>query len=205
MQSTGALAPRLLLASKSPRRAELLQQIGVPFEVISLDVPEQRQEGESPAAYVLRLACDKARAGALQKPSSAVLGADTIVECADLVLEKPRDQAHAAEMLRCLSGQTHWVHTAVAVCSGDQLLTELVTSEVTFRTLSNQEIADYWHTGEPADKAGGYGIQGLGAVFVQHLAGSYSGVMGLPVAQTQQLLSALNIPCWQNPANDTEL
>ena len=197
MQTSGSTVPTLYLASKSPRRAELLQQMGVSFEVLSIDVPEQRKAGEAPASYVARLACDKARAGAEQMPGCAVLGADTIVECAGQVLEKPRDQAHAAQMLLLLSDQTHLVHTAVAVCRSEQLLTELVTSEVTFRALSSEEITRYWYTGEPADKAGGYGIQGLGAVFVRHLSGSYSGVMGLPIAQTQQLLDALSIPCWQ--------
>ncbi|BCD97654.1 Maf family protein [Marinagarivorans cellulosilyticus] len=201
MQANGAAKPKLFLASKSPRRAELLQQIGVPFEVLSIDVPEHRQEGEAPATYVARLAREKARAGAALVNGCAVLGADTIVECAGHVLEKPRDQAHAAEMLHLLSDQTHLVHTAVALCCNEQLYTDLVTSKVTFRALSSDEIARYWLTGEPADKAGGYGIQGLGAVFVQHLAGSYSGVMGLPIAQTQQLLASLNITCWQPDAS----
>ncbi|HEY7772964.1 MAG TPA: Maf family protein [Marinagarivorans sp.] len=191
------MALPLLLASKSPRRAELLRQIGVEFDVLTIDVPEQRADGESPADYVARLACDKASAGAARKPGCAILGADTIVECSGQVLEKPRDQAHAAKMLSLLSGQTHRVHTAVALACNDQVATVLVTSEVTFREIGASEAARYWATGEPQDKAGGYGIQGLGAVFVSHLSGSYSGVMGLPIAQTQQLLQRLNIPCWQ--------
>lgn len=190
---------KLLLASKSPRRAELLQQIGVPFEVISVDVPELRADAEAPMNYVLRLARDKARAGAQAYTAQKcpVLGADTIVECQGQVLEKPSDAAQGAQMLALLSGNTHKVHTAIAVCEGDKLLAELVTSEVTFRVISPAEIAAYWQTGEPCDKAGGYGIQGFGGVFVSHLAGSYSGVMGLPVAQTQQLLSQFTIAYWQ--------
>lgn len=191
------MAPPLFLASKSPRRAELLRQIGVEFDVLDVNVPEQRGEGERPANYVSRLAREKASAGALARPCCAILGADTIVECAEQVLEKPRDQAHAAEMLRLLSDTTHRVHTAVALAIDGQCETILVTSEVTFRAISAGESARYWATGEPQDKAGGYGIQGMGAVFVSNLSGSYSGVMGLPIAQTQQLLQTLDIPCWQ--------
>ncbi len=189
----------LLLASQSPRRAELLTQIGVPFEVVRIDVLEQRADSELPQDYVLRLAQDKAREGARLHPDAVVLGADTIVECQGMVLEKPRDQCHAQAMLALLSGNTHKVHTAVAVCHGAELHSVLVTSLVTFRTISDDEAKRYWLTGEPCDKAGGYGIQGFGGVFVTHLEGSYSAVMGLPVAQTQQLLGQLGLPYWDTP------
>ncbi|MDZ7924583.1 MAG: nucleoside triphosphate pyrophosphatase [Marinagarivorans sp.] len=189
----------LLLASQSPRRAELLAQIGVPFEVVRIDVPEQRGEAELPQDYVQRLAQDKAREGARLYPSAVVLGADTLVECQGQVLEKPRNADHAQAMLALLSGRTHQVHTAVAVCKANELHSVLVTSAVTFRVITDDEAARYWATGEPCDKAGGYGIQGFGGVFVEHLEGSYSAVMGLPVAQTQQLLSQLGLPYWQAP------
>ena len=200
--------PIVYLASQSPRRGELLSQIGVLFDVLQVDVPEVRASDETPLEYVLRLSYDKAYAGALLVPSNPVLGSDTIVECEGRVLEKPRDHAHAAQMLRLLSGRTHSVHTAVSVVlvsSKDASRSEMavqresisVTSHVRFRTITEQEITAYWVTGEPSDKAGGYGIQGYGGVFVEHLEGSYSAVMGLPVAQTQQLLAKFNVPCWQ--------
>ncbi len=213
------------LASQSPRRAELLSQIGVPFDVLKVDVPEVRKSEESPLDYVLRLSHEKACAGARLKPSQPVIGSDTIVECEGRVLEKPRDQAHAAQMLSLLSGRTHSVHTAVSVvlvsseqapngvslnngaalngaANGMQAVMQYesisVTSHVRFRSITEAEMAAYWATGEPCDKAGGYGIQGFGGVFVEHLEGSYSAVMGLPVAQTQQLLAKFNIPYWQS-------
>jgi septum formation protein len=176
---------------------ELLRQIGVPFEVISVDVPEFPQSDESPRDYATRLASDKAKAGLRASPSKAVLGADTIVELAGRILEKPKDKADGIQMLAALSGQTHSVHTAVTLCFGSFEKSILVSSEVSFRDVSEQEAAIYWASGEPADKAGGYGIQGFGGVFVSHLSGSYSGVMGLPIAQTQQLLKQIDIVCWQ--------
>lgn len=199
---------KILLASQSPRRAALLQQIGISFEVINVDVPEQRADGEAPKDYVLRLARDKAQAGAQAALLNAgphhalaqpypVLGADTIVQCQNQVLEKPQNANQGASMLALLSGNTHTVHTAIAVCQGNRCVAELVSTEVTFRHISREEAAAYWQTGEPCDKAGCYGIQGFGGVFVSHLAGSYSGVMGLPIAQTQQLLKQFSIPCWQ--------
>lgn len=190
---------KILLASKSPRRAELLTQMDVSFELASVDVPEQQAPQEAPKDYVLRLAQQKAQAGAKQYASALcpVLGADTLIEFDNRVLEKPKNAEHGAQMLALLSNNTHQVHTAVAVCQGNTLVAEVVTSDVTFRAITPDEAWAYWQTGEPCDKAGGYGIQGLGGVFVTHLAGSYSGVMGLPVAQTQQLLQHFNIACWQ--------
>lgn len=187
----------LLLASQSPRRRELLAQIGVRFRVLDVDVPEVREAGETAHDYVCRLAEAKARAGSRLWPDAAVMGADTIVVHNNAVLEKPRDQTDALRMLSRLSGSRHHVYSAVSICRGSQQATRLVTTEVTFRSLTEAEIAAYWNTGEPQDKAGSYAIQGFGAVFVENLSGSYSGVVGLPLAETQALLAQFNIGWWQ--------
>ena len=180
----------LYLASGSPRRQELLTQLGVSFERIITDVEEQRLSGESEQQYVVRLARDKARAGvALAQHDLPVLGADTIVIYNGNVLEKPKDEQHAAEMLRMLSGNQHQVMTAVALADRESLLDCLVTTEVTFRALSEQDIAGYVACGEPMDKAGAYGIQGLGGCFVRKINGSYHAVVGLPLVETYELLS----------------
>ncbi|WP_314143532.1 nucleoside triphosphate pyrophosphatase [Buttiauxella noackiae] len=180
----------LYLASGSPRRQELLIQLGVSFERIITDVEEQRLSGESAQQYVVRLARDKARAGvALAQHDLPVLGADTIVIYNGSVLEKPKDEQHAAEMLRMLSGNQHQVMTAVALADRESLLDCLVTTEVTFRALSEQDIAGYVACGEPMDKAGAYGIQGLGGCFVRKINGSYHAVVGLPLVETYELLS----------------
>ena len=182
-------APCLYLASASPRRRELLTQLGVAFALLRVDVEEVRRPDEPAETYVRRLAADKALAGlqacAGQLP---VLGADTIVVLDGDVLEKPRDQQDAARMMRLLSGRTHQVMTAIAVASASGISQRLVVTDVTFRALDEAEIAAYWQTGEPADKAGGYGIQGIGGKFVSHLAGSYSAVVGLPLLETDLLL-----------------
>ena len=179
----------LYLASASPRRRELLALLDYPFTVLSVDVEEQQQPDETPADYVQRLARDKSQAGWLacrgQKP---VLGADTIVVFEQEVLEKPRDFADAQRILQLLSGNTHTVMTAVALSSEQGCEVVLVNSQVTFRKLTPEEISRYWQTGEPADKAGAYGIQGIGGKFVCHLSGSYSAVVGLPLLETDQLL-----------------
>ncbi|HEY7885985.1 MAG TPA: nucleoside triphosphate pyrophosphatase [Cellvibrionaceae bacterium] len=191
----------LYLASGSPRRREILQQIGINFAVIKPSVVEQCGVGELPAAYVQRLAQDKARAGwaqlPLDGPRAPVLGADTIGIVDGQLLEKPRDQAHGAQLLRLMSGREHRVLTAVAITDGQT--EQVITSEtrVCFRPLSEEEITAYWHTGEPQDKAGGYAIQGLGAVFVREIHGSYSNVVGLPIEATVALLAAYNVPWWQ--------
>lgn len=178
------------LASGSPRRQELLTQLGVAFTRIVPDVEEMRRADESAQQYVVRLAQDKARAGvALADNDLPVLGADTIVIFNGEVLEKPRDEAHAAEMLRKLSGQTHQVMTAVAIADSRQVLDCLVVTEVTFRALSEQDIAHYVASGEPLDKAGAYGIQGAGGCFVRKINGSYHAVVGLPLVETWELLS----------------
>jgi septum formation protein len=194
--------PCLYLASQSPRRRELLQQIGVPHQLVSAGVPELPQAGEAPAAYVARLAREKAQAGVVVAavqglPALPVLGADTIVVCDNAILEKPRNAEHAAAMLRQLSAATHQVMTAVALATTNRCQVEISVTDVVFRALSEAEIQAYWHTGEPCDKAGGYAIQGLGAVFVQQIRGSYSNVVGLPLEQTIVLLREFGLSWWQ--------
>ncbi|ELY4522913.1 TPA: septum formation inhibitor Maf [Cronobacter turicensis] len=183
----------LYLASGSPRRQELLGMLGVTFERLVPGVEEQRAPLEAPQDYVTRLARDKARAGvALAARDLPVLGADTIVVLNDDVLEKPRDAAHAAEMLRRLSGQTHEVMTAIALADKQRVRERLVMTRVTFRALTAQDIAAYVESGEPMDKAGAYGIQGLGGCFVRRIEGSYHAVVGLPLVETWELLSEFN-------------
>ncbi|PQV82819.1 Maf family protein [Cronobacter sakazakii] len=183
----------LYLASGSPRRQELLGMLGVTFERLVLGVEEQRGAQEAPQDYVTRLARDKARTGvALAARDLPVLGADTIVVLDGDVLEKPRDAAHAAEMLRRLSGQTHEVMTAVALADKQRVCERLVITRVTFRALTVQDIAAYVESGEPMDKAGAYGIQGLGGCFVRRIEGSYHAVVGLPLVETWELLSEFN-------------
>lgn len=185
--------PTLYLASGSPRRQELLAQLGVAFERVITDVEEQRGADESPELYVWRLARDKARAGVAAAPTDLpVLGADTIVILKGNVLEKPRDAQHASAMLRQLSGQTHQVMTAVAIADRTHLLDCLVTTDVTFRTLSDADIARYVASGEPLDKAGSYGIQGQGGCFIRSITGSYHAVVGLPLVETWELLGKVN-------------
>ncbi|NHI01147.1 nucleoside triphosphate pyrophosphatase [Oceanimonas sp. MB9] len=179
----------LYLASASPRRRELLAQLGVRFELVRPEVEERQRPDEDAAGYVQRLARDKALAGAALAPEPLpVLGGDTIVVVDGEVLEKPQDEAHGKAMLRRLSGRSHRVMTAMALARGEHCRSVLVTTEVTFRALSEADIDRYWHTGEPVDKAGGYGIQGLGGRFVSRIHGSYSAVVGLPLVETEALL-----------------
>ncbi|MFC6632607.1 Maf family protein [Microbulbifer taiwanensis] len=191
---------RLLLASGSPRRAELLAQIAVPFSQITPSVPEQQQPGESPQDYIRRLAHDKAEAG-LRLAGDAdtnlwALGADTIVLAGDRVLEKPRDFADFETMMHALSGCEHSVFTALCLRSSERQFERLVETRVRFRHLNNKIIEAYWRTGEPADKAGGYGIQGLGAALVETISGSYSNVVGLPLEALVPMLEHAAIPYW---------
>lgn len=189
----------LFLASQSPRRQELLEQLGVRFAVRSQNVPEACHPGEAPEAFVQRLAVEKANALYQQlsvREQRPVLGADTVVVVDGEILGKPASRQHATAMLQQLSGRTHQVMTGVAVVSREQSVCVNV-SEVTFRHLSLEEIAAYWNSGEPADKAGAYAIQGYAAAFISRLVGSYSGVMGLPLFETAQLLAAHNVPVWQ--------
>ena len=187
---------QIYLASRSPRRGELLTQVGVRFAVIAADIDKARRPDEPPHAYVRRVALEKGRAGRAVLSAGddrPVLAADTVVIRADDLLGKPRDQEDAARMLRLLSGRTHRVLTAVALIAGAREWVEISESRVTFRLIGEEEIQRYWHTGEPLDKAGGYGIQGHGALFVAALDGSYSGVMGLPLFETGRLLERAGI------------
>lgn len=191
---------RLLLASRSPRRRALLAQIGVRHEVLDIEVDETPRPSEAPADCALRLALAKALAGAAQarcQPTDVVLAADTVVVLDDRLLGKPRDREHGLAMLASLSGRSHEVLTAVAVMAAGRLETRLNRSTVTFRDIPPAERERYWASGEPRDKAGGYAIQGLGAVMVQRLEGSYSGVMGLPLFETAELLGPAGIDIWQ--------
>ncbi|WP_413736824.1 Maf family protein [Sodalis sp. RH21] len=179
----------IYLASGSPRRRELLTLLNLPFDVLDAPIEERRRPDEPAADYVRRLAQQKALAGVAVAPEPRpVLGADTIVVLNGEILEKPRDAAHAACMLAALSGQSHQVMTAVAIADGRFQLCRSVVTEVTFRRLSAQEIDRYIASGEPMDKAGAYGIQGLGGVFVRAINGSYHGVVGLPLVETSELL-----------------
>ena len=192
----------IYLASQSPRRRELLTQIGVRHGLVAARVLEAPAPGEVAMDYVQRLAREKAAAGyaalvAQHLPLAPVLGADTLGLINGEILEKPRDQAHAAAMLRQLSGCTHQVITAVALHTAGRQQHAIAITEVTFRVLSDREIAAYWDTGEPQDKAGGYAIQGLGAVFVKEIHGSYSGVVGLPLETTCALLRDFGVNWWQ--------
>ena len=191
----------IYLASASPRRKELLQQIGVEFEQISACVDETPLHGEAPLEYVRRLAQAKAQAGleSLSGVAAApVLGSDTTVVLAGKILGKPENQQHAIDMLLALSNQTHQVITAVALASSAATTVTHAITEVTFGAISEQEALTYWNTTEPKDKAGAYGIQGLGAVFVKRIEGSYSAVVGLPLYETRQLLKQANVAVWQN-------
>jgi septum formation protein len=197
---------RIYLASRSPRRRELLKQLGVTFEVLlfreaerrGADVDESPQAGERPEDYVQRLAQTKATAGALymaqrKLPIYPVLGADTTVAVDGQILGKPCGEEEAVEMLRALSGRTHEVMTAVAICRQDTVSTRLSLSEVAFAPLSDVQIRAYVATGEPLDKAGAYAIQGRAAAFVRRLSGSYTGIMGLPLYETAELLKAAEL------------
>lgn len=181
----------IYLASGSPRRRELLAQLGISFELSVMDIDESLRPGESADAYVCRMACDKVRAslGQLSARRAPVLGADTTVVIGRQILGKPADRDAAAEMLRRLSGRDHDVLTAVVISDEEREAVAVSRTVVTFRPLSDAEIDSYWATGEPRDKAGGYAIQGLGAVFIEAIAGSYSGVMGLPLFETARLLN----------------
>jgi len=181
----------LYLASQSPRRRQLLEQIGVAFRVIDVDVPEERAAGESPRDYVTRVARDKARAGLAalaQGTDASVLGADTEVVLGDEVFGKPKDADDAAAMLRRLSGRVHQVISTVWLVNAHGEWFDTSLSHVTMPALDNATIDAYIATGEPFGKAGAYAIQGRGATLIEHLEGSHSGVMGLPVFETARLL-----------------
>jgi septum formation protein len=190
----------LHLASGSPRRRELLAQIGVPFVTLIASIDEAALPGELAERYVERLAREKALAGLAaldDKEGAVVLGADTAVVLDGRILGKPADRAECLAMLAALSGREHQVLTAVALAEVQRVESRVVASRVRFRILRPGEAEAYWDTGEPRDKAGSYGIQGLAAVFVSQLEGSYSAVVGLPLCETAQLLGEFGIPCWQ--------
>lgn len=182
----------LVLASASPRRAELLRQIGVAFDVCAADIDETPAVDEPAYDYVMRMAQQKAEAIAPQFPSAVILASDTSVVVAGEVLGKPRHHQDARDMLRRLSGRSHQVMTSVCVL-GSECQRAVNLTEVWFRPLSDTEIEAYWHTGEPIDKAGAYAIQGLGAKFVERIHGSYSGVMGLPLFEVAQMLTRAGV------------
>jgi septum formation protein len=190
----------LYLASQSPRRSELLSQLGVRFSVRSADVDESPVAGESPEQYVQRLAIGKANTIWFSLSDSErrpVLGADTAVCVAGEILGKPVDKQDGMAMLHRLSGQLHEVMSGVAII-GEKHSVCVNVSQVRFRELNDAEIEAYWETGEPWDKAGSYAIQGYAAAFVSELHGSYSGVMGLPLFETARLLGEHNIPIWRS-------
>ena len=195
------MRPLICLASRSPRRRELLLQIGVPHRLLEIDVDESIRPDEAPADYVLRVSQDKALAG-LERCRGAeflpVLAADTTVVVDGCMLGKPAHRTAGIEMLQRLSGATHEVYTAVALAA-PRLETRLSVSRVRFRVLAMREIEAYWESGEPADKAGAYAIQGMAAQFISELRGSYSGVMGLPLYETAELLRGAGLELLKPP------
>jgi len=189
MTDSESQAAELVLASGSPRRRELLAQLGVRFRVAPADIDEQVHTGEEPEAYVQRMAVEKAAAGLLAAGDKVcVLGADTTVVAGDRILGKPVDRADALEMLALLADSSHRVYSAVVLTDGVRERIALTITEVSFGPIDPVAAAAYWATGEPADKAGSYAIQGNGAVFVRAISGSYTGVVGLPLFETAALL-----------------
>jgi septum formation protein len=194
--------PSLILASQSPRRHELLTQLGYQFQAVSADIDESIYSEESAEKYVTRLAIEKAQVVAsLVKNKSlntdknvVVLGSDTSVVLEGHILGKPQNIEQCREYLQRLSGKKHQVFTAIAAVSDNKTQTQLVTTDVYFKTLTLEEIDRYWRTGEPQDKAGAYGIQGIGGQFVKQINGSYSAVVGLPLYETAQLLAKFDLP-----------
>lgn len=181
---------RIYLASASPRRRKLIEQLGWLFDIIHPEISELWCEGERPSEYVIRLACEKSQAGAdMATKPYPVLGADTIVVNDGNILGKPKDENHAAQILRQLSGRTLQVMTAIAFSDKQKTLYDLIVTEVTLRQLTNKEIDQYILSGEPMDKAGAYAIQGKGGCFVRRIVGSYHAVVGLPLVETDELLT----------------
>lgn len=185
------MTAQLILASASPRRRELLMQAGMSFEVVPAAIDETRRAGEDPAAYVQRLALEKAEAIHTLHPDCFVIGADTTVEIDGHALEKPVDRADAERMLRALSDRTHHVHTGIALFSPTARRGHLETTSVTFNAIDEADLARYLDSEEPYDKAGAYGIQGYAARWIPRIEGDYFNVMGLPIAATVRLLHEL--------------
>ena len=179
---------QVILASRSPRRSELLAAAGIPFEVLAADIDETPHPRESPAKYVERLAIEKARAVFQLRPDARVLGADTTVTIDGEILGKPLDDADARRMLRKLSGRAHAVHTGVAVASARGVQSGVDTTHVWFDPMTDEDISWYIATGEPVDRAGAYAIQGFASRFIPRIEGSYSNVVGLPVAMVSSIL-----------------
>jgi septum formation protein len=193
------LQPVVCLASVSPRRRELLTQIGVPHKVVGAHIDETAHPGEMPRDYVMRMARQKALAVRDRGYALPVLAADTTVVLDDVIYGKPRDRAEGVAMLQRLSARTHEVMTAVAIADARGVALRLNVSSVRFRKLTSEDCNAYWETGEPRDKAGGYAVQGAAAVFIESLSGSYSGVMGLPLFETAELLRAAGVAYWRRP------
>ena len=186
---------QFVLASRSSRRADLLRSVGFEFLIEPADIDESVMPREDPRDYVRRMALSKARHVRSDLP---VLGADTIVHVDGDILGKPIDRGQAISFLDTLSGRQHEVMTGVALSLQDRIECEVVVTKVHFRSLKQYEASQYWDTGEPVDKAGGYALQGVGAVFVDKVIGSYSAVIGLPMAETERLLSSFGVDTWQN-------
>jgi septum formation protein len=189
--------PVLRLASASPRRRQLLDLIGVPHVITPADIDETPHPSERADDYVMRLAREKAEAIWALHQDLPVLAADTTVVVDHEILGKPESEADAAAMLGKLSGREHLVHTGVALRTGPSVKVGISTTQVWFAPLTSAQIHAYWASGEPQGKAGAYAIQGLGAVFVSNIAGSYTGVMGLPLFETAQMLRHAGIPVWR--------
>jgi len=183
----------ITLASASPRRAELLDQIQVTYKILPVNIDESPLPDESAEQFITRLAIEKAQTGFQNMPGQPALGSDTVVVIGDKILGKPDNQQHAKEMLELLSGNIHQVMTAVAICNEKELHCLVSKSEVEFEEINDQQILAYWETGEPVDKAGSYGIQGIAAQFIKNIKGSYSGIMGLPLYETTKLLKRVGI------------
>ncbi len=195
-----ASALYLYLASRSPRRRELLKQAGIPFQLLDVEVDESVLSGEAARDYVERLARSKAQAASGALPASdtvPVLAADTTVALGEVILGKPEDKEHAVTMLMSLSGRSHTVHTGIALCRGELCESLVVSTHVHFSAFSREQAIAYAATGEPLDKAGGYGIQGFGGVLVKGIEGSYSNVVGLPIKETVELADRFGVPYWQ--------
>ena len=182
----------IILASKSPRRQQLLRQLGVEFTIQTADIDETMFPGRKPEDEVARVSALKARA-VVCAPDDLVISADTIVVADDMILGKPKNEADASKMLRLLSGRAHTVMTGLSVRRGDTVCTEVIQTSVWFRDLTNDEIARYIATGEPMDKAGAYGIQGLAGLFVERLDGDYFSVMGLPICKLGEMLRSFGV------------
>lgn len=191
--------PVVCLASVSPRRRELLTQIGVPHKVVGAHIDERAHPGEMPRDYVMRMARQKALVVRDRGESLPVLAADTTVVLDGVIYGKPCDRDDGVAMLQRLSERTHEVLTAVAIADSSGVALRLNVSSVRFRKLTLEECNAYWDTGEPHDKAGGYAVQGAAAVFIESLSGSYSGVMGLPLFETAELLRAAGVAYWRRP------